>query len=176
MDDDSLVFADMADLIMEQVVARYAEANMPLPARRFFSSAETVHDCEQVSVTFIQAFSGGPGDQAQTPAKCNSLRSAVFSVEVVRCIPTEAASKDAVPSRYGKNSAHNVSVPDTDSLSDAAKIQMRDSYLLMDAALRVGESTVSGAIADVSAGDPNGGFQAMILSITLSAPGVEYYG
>jgi hypothetical protein len=169
---------DIADLILNTVVATYADHGVDLPERRYLAvggQGETVHDCEQVTVSFEQGYSGTPGNQAQEPVKCASPRTAVFIVEVVRALPlpntTAANPATTVPSRYGEEKT-GVAILPADVQTAIARKQMVDAMLLMDSGLRASENTMTGALADVSAGAPQGGYQAisMVLSSTaLSA-------
>lgn len=172
---DSQEFVQIADHILNTVVATYADHGVDLPSRRYLAvggQGETVHDCEQLTVSFEQGYSGLPGNQAQEPVKCASPRSAVFIVEVVRALPqpntVQANPTTTVPSRYGQVTT-GVQTLDAETQSAIARKQMVDAMLLMDAGLRAGETTISGSLADVSAGSPQGGYQAMTLVITCSA-------
>jgi hypothetical protein len=87
---DPQEFADIADHILNTVVTTYADHGISLPERRYLAvggQGSTVHDCEQVTVSFEQGYSGRPGAQAQEPVKCNSLRTGVYVIEVVRALP-----------------------------------------------------------------------------------------
>lgn len=167
--------SDIADHILNTIVTTYGEHEVDLPARRYLSvggQGETVHDCEQVTVSFEQGYSGFPGNQAQEPVRCASPRTAVFVVEVVRAIPVsntaDANPATPVPSRYGQV-VSGVELLSPETLTDMARIQMVDAMLLMDAGLRAGETTMVGSITDISAGTPQGGYQAMVMVVTTSA-------
>jgi hypothetical protein len=170
-------FVETARHILATIETAFAEHGVALPERRYLSvggQGTTVHDCEQVTVTFEQGYSGKPGNQAQEPVKCNEGRTAVFVVEVVRAVPTvntaEATPQTTVPSRYGQV-VSGVDTIDPEKLTEVAERQMRDAVILLDAGIRAGQTAMQGAISDVSAGTPQGGLQAMILSITTSAQG-----
>jgi hypothetical protein len=146
-----------------------------LPTRRYLAvggQGDTVHDCEQVTVSFEQGYSGLPGNQAQEPVKCAGPRTGVYIVEVVRALPqpnTVAANPTTtVPAKFAQAVTGVQTLP-SDVQSDIARKQMQDAMLLMDAGLRAGETMTIGALADVSAGSPQGGFQAMTLVVTASA-------
>lgn len=167
--------ADIADHLLNTVVATFADHGVDLPTRRYLAvggQGDTVHDCEQLTVSFEQGYSGTPGNQAQEPVKCASPRSAVFIVEVVRALPlpntADANPATPVPTRYGQE-VTGVAVLPPQVQSAIARKQMVDAMLLMDAGLRAGETTMTGSLADVSAGSPQGGYQAMSLVITASA-------
>lgn len=168
-------FVEIADLILNTVVATYADHGVDLPARRYLAvggQGDTVHDCEQLTVSFEQGYSGLPGNQAQEPVKCAGPRTGVYVVEVVRALPSPntAAANPAtlVPSRYGQE-VTGVAILPVEVQSEMARRQMVDAMLLMDAGLRAGETMTVGAMADVSAGSPQGLYQAMTLVITASA-------
>jgi hypothetical protein len=168
-------FVELADLILNTVVATYADHGVALPERRYLAvggQGETVHDCEQVTVSFEQGYSGLPGNQAQEPVKCAGPRSGVYIVEVVRALPspnTDAANPaTTVPSRYGQE-VTGVQILPADVQSAHARKQMVDAMLLLDAGLRAGETLQIGALADVSAGSPQGLYQAMTLVLTATA-------
>lgn len=172
---DPQEYVQIADHILNTVVATYADHGVDLPARRYLAvggQGATVHDCEQVTVSFEQGYSGRPGAQAQEPVKCNSLRTGVYIIEVVRALPlanTVAANPETtVPARYGQVKTGVELVP-ADVQSAHARTQMQDAMLLLDAGLRAGETTLTGSLADVTAGQPQGGYQAMTLVLTTSA-------
>lgn len=168
-------YADIADHILQTIVAVYAEHGIDLPARRYLSvggQGSTVHDCEQVTVSFEQGYSGLPGNQAQEPVKCDTPRTGVYIIEVVRELaqPNTSAANPATPveSRYGQT-VTGVQILPPDVQSDIARKQMVDAMLLMEAGLRAGQVDAYGSLADVSAGQPQGNYQAMILVLTTTA-------
>lgn len=179
---DKLEFVELAERILNTVVATYADHEVELPVRRHLAvggSGSTVHECEQLTVSFEQGYSGLPGNQAMEPSKCAGPRSAVFVVEVVRALPqpntTAANPTTTVPSRYGTD-VSGVAVLPAEVQSTIARKQMVDAMLLLDAGLRAGETQLYGSLADVSAGQPQGGFQAITLAITVTALGSIYDG
>ena len=172
---DPQEFADIADHILNTVVTTYAEHGISLPERRYLAvggQGSTVHDCEQVTVSFEQGYSGRPGAQAQEPVKCNSLRTGVYVVEVVRALPQPNTSianpATPVPSRFGQVTT-GVEILPAEVQSAHARVQMVDAMVLLDAGIRAGETTLTGSLADISAGQPQGAYQAMILVLTTSA-------
>jgi hypothetical protein len=169
-------FVEAADHILNTVVATYAEHGVELPERRYLAvggQGDTVHDCEQLTVSFEQGYSGLPGSQAQEPVKCDGPRTAVFIVEVVRALPlpnTPAANPTTpIAARYSKEKT-GVAVLPAEVQSEIARKQMKDAMLLLEAGLQAGQATlINGSLADVTAGSPQGGFQAMSLVITVAA-------
>lgn len=168
-------FVEVAEHILNTIVTIYGEHGVELPARRYLAvggQGETVHDCEQVTVSFDQGYSGLPGNQAFEPVRCNSPRTGVFVVEVVRSVASpntpEAAPETMIPNRLSQVTT-GVGVLPPEVLTDIAKKQMVDAMLLMEAGLRAGETTMTGSITDISAGSAQGGFQAMVMVVTTSA-------
>lgn len=168
-------FVETAEHILATIETVFAEHEVALPERRYLSvggQGTTVHDGPQVTVTFEQGYSGKPGQQAQEPAKCDGPRTAVFAVEVVRAIPivntVDAAATTQIPSRYGEVMG-GVDLIDPEKLTEVARTQMVDAMVLLDAGMRAAENGIMGGLCDIQAGQPQGGFQAMILVITTSA-------
>jgi hypothetical protein len=114
------------------------------------------HDCEQVTVSMEQMYTGLPGAPSDSPVRCDSPRSAVFYIEVVRkTIQPQQASRrgTAIPAKLSPTEENAL-----------AKTQMQDAMLMMEAGLRVGDQFL-GSIADVSAGPESGGYQAMTMTL-----------
>ena len=135
--------------VLDVVESVFEQAGVTLPERRFIALGQTVHDCEQVSVSFQQLVLGPPGDAGTLPQRCDSPRSASVLVEVVRCIP--------VPNNRG-------GAPTVEQITTAAQQQAVDAWMLMEAATQMDAWTF---LADVSAGEPQGDKQAMVLSLTM---------
>lgn len=169
LDPEALI--TLAHHILDTVVETYGQYGVDLPTRRFLAvggQGGTVHDCEQVSVSFEQGYSGAPGAQSQTIQKCDGVQTAVFYVEVVRCIPVvnDGAQQQ---SRYGKELV--VDAPSVDQLTAIAETQMRDARIMLDAGMASGIGTLlEGALVDVAPGGAQGGFQAMGMTVTLALP------
>lgn len=158
---DPYAVSDLLDKVMTTVNAVFEADNIPLPDRQYVyagDQGETVHDCEQVTVSLAQLYSGAPGDQAQLPSKCDQPMSAVIIVEIVRCIP--------VPTPNGRNPPIP---PSPEALSASARSQAADAYLLMQAGLVVGNDWL-GSIAETSTGPASAGYQAMILNLVVAIP------
>ena len=127
------------------VVETFGQAGIGLPERRYITFGQPVHDCEQLTVQFQQLYMGPPGDQAAVPQRCDGPRSVALMVELVRCIPTFSRV-----------------APTELQLTQAAEQQAVDAWMLLEAATKV---NVYGVLADVSAGEASGGFQAISLSV-----------
>jgi hypothetical protein len=64
-------------------------------------------------------------------------------------------------------------MPTPEDYKKEARVQMQDAVLLLRAGLLAGQSTLGGAsIVDVSAGSPQGGYQATIMNFTATL-GIE---
>jgi hypothetical protein len=135
--------------VLDIVVQTFGQAGVTLPERQYITSGGTAHDCEQVTVSFQQMYLGPPGDQAAEPQRCDGPRSASVLVEVVRCIPS-------VNSRTG--------VPDPQAQANFAVQQLVDAWMLLEAGTLM---TVYGILGDVTAGEPQGSYQAMSLTLTM---------
>jgi len=150
-------------LILDTLNAVYLEHPAevtPLPTRQFITagtSGSQPHDCEQVTVTMGQTYTGTPGNPSDTPMNCmNMTLASVYYVEIVRKTIPETQT-----SRRGMTSPQ-ILTPEQEN--DLAKIQMQDTRLLIEAGLRVGDNFL-GSVADVSPGPESGGYQAMVATI-----------
>lgn len=174
---------DMADHLLETINRVYAEQDtVVLPDRQYYiigGQGQTVHECEQLTVSWDQAYSGLPGNEASIPAKCDSIHTASFVVEVVRAIntarnmneavsPTAPGSTTNIPGRYA-GAVGTVGMPSEEDYMREARQQMRDAVLLLRAGLEAGDATLGeSSIVDVSAGAPQGGYQATIMNFTAT--------
>lgn len=68
------------------IVDYYAEKNIPLPERRYWTVGETAHDCEQ-AVLAVQQMILGTAENPMEVTHCNSPRAITFTFEVIRCVP-----------------------------------------------------------------------------------------
>jgi hypothetical protein len=150
---------DLLDGIVERVIAGYDAAGVSLPDRRYWTMQAPAWDCEQMVVSFVQAYVGPVGDEAATPQRCESPRSAVCDVQVVRCIPGLQPRGKA---------------PTVEQIESAARALGIDAWLLLDisADFDMWENfgPGMGVIATVDVGEPEGGFQAVTLHVTLAIP------
>ena len=153
---------DTAQAILDELNLVYTQHTgevSSLPTRQFIAiggAQSQPHDCEQVTVSMEQTYVGLPGSPADGPARCDSPRSAVFFVEVVRKTLTPQQT-----SRRGAAIPTSLTPAEENAL---AKIQMQDALLMLDAGLRVGDQYL-GSVADVSAGPESGGYQAMTMTV-----------
>jgi hypothetical protein len=124
-----------------------------LPVRQFIYMTAVPVDCEQVAVMF----GGWVGDPpAGGMTSCFNFRwCAQIGVALARCTP-------AVPPR-GSTSA-----PPVDKMNAAAQIASDDAELLIELVSTFGEV---GADLTLSTPEPEGGYQAVLLTCTLPAFG-----
>lgn len=155
---------DLAQHVLNTLITEFAEQEVDLPSLRYITAgARPAHLCEQLTVSFEQAYSGLPGDQAQTAVQCNSPQSAVFSVELVRCVPTGTQRGRSTPIPVAEDGAEQ---------TQSALKRMHDAQILMDGGMKAFKSQWSqSGIADVSVGAPEGGFQSVVLSVILPIGG-----
>lgn len=144
--------ANTMDTVLARVVATFDVAQVDLPSRRYIWFGPTVVDCEQVTVSLLQHYLGSPGDEASAPQPCHGPRSIVLSVQVVRCTPTMTKTGAA---------------PRATDMATYARSRARDTYILMEAGLKTCDVWGVGAIADVSPGAVQGGYQSIILNLTV---------
>lgn len=160
-----------ADEVMASIERVYAGAGLSLPQLRYITAGgigDTVHDCEQVTISWEQSYTGLPGNPMQEMTRCDGPTTSVFVIEIVRCIP-EATSGTRRAARSTPNSA--VQPVNTSERSEAAYTQMRDAFLLREAGMAAGESdllTTQGVLLDVSAGTPQGGYQGMLMTLAVA--------
>lgn len=143
----------LAEKILATVVQVYAREGIDLPARRYIALASPAQDCEQVTVSWQQAYIGPPGDEASVPQRCEAPRSAVFQVVITRCIPVVDDRNRA---------------PQPKDISEASAVLMRDAWLLLDSIKEMDDYL--GVIATVEASEAQGGLQSVILTLTLAVP------
>ena len=150
---------DFMDDVLQRVIDTFESLNVPLPSRQYWTVGQAAFDCEQLVITLIQIYLGAPGDQASAPQRCNVPRTAVMSVTVVREIPT-----------VGQNGRP----PSAEKISQAARISAIDAYALMQSInlLDVWEpgGYGLGVIATADIGEPQGGFQAVSMQISMAIP------
>lgn len=153
--------ANMLDAILERVVAGFERAGVALPERRYWRTGTPPVDCEQLVVTFRQAYYGPPGDEAATPQVCDGPRSAVVEVRISRCVPTPKGTRATPPSG--------------DEIQQASKAQVIDAWLLLDFAPDLeswnGMSPGGlGVIGTVDAGEAQGAYQTTVLTLNMAIP------
>jgi hypothetical protein len=157
--DDAKHMAVFLQKVLDRVVTAYASYNMPLPTRRYYTFGDPVMDCEQVVVTFIQAYIGAPGDEANAPRRASDPRSATLNITVSRAIPVVGV---------------NGRPPTAEAIQSGSEIIAYDAYILLDSASKfdtweeVGFGI--GVIATIEVKAPEGGIQTTSLTVTTAIP------
>lgn len=151
--------AQLLDSILTAIENTYQSAGVPLPERRYWLMGEPVVDCEQVTVGFIQAYIGPPGDEASTPQRCDAVKTAVLQVQVWRCVP--------VAGPKGRQ-------PTAQTIQMASVALAVDAYLLLDSARELEQWDLVGpglgVIATVETIAPSGGYEGVMLNLTTAIP------
>lgn len=161
VDDNALSLVKMMDRILARVQGGFEQAGVVLPDRQYWTLGTPAADCEQLVVSFNQAYIGGPGDEAQEPRKCDSPRSAQLSIQILRCVPT-SDSKGRSPSG--------------EKIQAASVAQAIDAWVLLDIAAHLDTWDEDlpgfglGVIATVDAGEAAGGYQGPTLNLAVAIP------
>lgn len=157
--EDATNLRDMMDGIVERVETIFQSYNVNLPNRRYWTIGQPAIDCEQVVVSFIQMYLGAPGDEANSPQRCNVPRSAVVTISIARAVPI-----------VGPNGRP----PSPEKIQEAASVSAIDAWVLMDAVrlfdMWDGSGYGVGVIATVDITPPEGGFQTVNMNLTLAVP------
>lgn len=80
--------ADIAQSLLDEVIERLGNEGIELPERRFVHAGQTVHDCEQLSVSFVRIYNGVPGREVAGEIPCAMTKTAEFTIQLVRCVPS----------------------------------------------------------------------------------------
>lgn len=147
--EDLDTLADSMEEVLAVTTNTLLSFGIEIPDRRFISFGKTVHDCEQLTVSFVQMYLGPPGDQAQGPAPCGGPRTAVFQIQLVRCTPV--------------TNLRTKKVPDQDELTAFTRSQAKDAWALLESATQY--DRYEGVIADVALTEVDGGYQAVVLNL-----------
>ena len=160
LSDDALSVVNFMQGVLDRLVAVYAAYGMPLPARRYWTMGTPALDCEQAVVNFVQMYLGPPGDEASTPQRCNSPRTAVIEVSVARQVPV--VGDDGKP-------------PSAAEIQKASKALAVDAWIMM-ASLELFDQWEPdgmlglGVIATLNTPEPEGGFQRTVMQLTMAVP------
>lgn len=145
------------DSIMNAIEEVFATYGIELPALRYLTFATPAHDCEQVTVTMLQAYLGTPGLQAEDPQPCAGPRSGVFQVEIVRCIDDGAG--------VNLRQRNATTAPNSEQASEYARSRTRDAWALLEVPQHLPD--YNGAIADVGVSEQSGKYQAVVLNLVV---------
>jgi hypothetical protein len=160
VDDGAKNLAALMQGVLDSVISTYASYTMPLPGRRYWTLGQPSVDCEQVVVSMLQMYIGSPGDEATQPRRCNDPRSATLIVSVSREVPVVGPSGKA---------------PSADDIQAFSEISAYDAWILLDSSRALdqwatGGSFGLGVIATVETNAPEGGFQTVVMTITVAVP------
>jgi hypothetical protein len=157
--DNAKALSELMSVVLEKVETVYDSYNMPLPSRRYWTFGQPAVDCEQVVVSFIQMYLGPPGGEIAEPRRCNDVRSVVLEVAVSREVPT--AQPNGAP-------------PTPEAITNGNFASAYDAWVLMDSAAQLDAWETSGfglgVIATIQVTAPEGGFQTVVLTLTLAVP------
>lgn len=163
--DKTLVSADAKNLsdfmqsILDKVVEAYADYNMPLPYRQYWTMGLPAIDCEQLVVSFIQLFLGTPGDEQAAPYKGFIPRTATVNITISRAVPI-----------VGQNGRP----PSAETIESFAEISAYDSWILMDSVAKFDPwedaNPGFGVVATLETDSAEGGFQTVTLTLTAAVP------
>lgn len=145
-----------ADLILQTVENVFNQYGVELPARKYITVGalgSVAYDCEQLTVSWQESYNGLPGNPqiGVIRKECATFHSGVFIVELVRPIPI----------------SRNPDIPPEPALiEEAARSYMRDISLMKEAGnIAAEDSLTQGGTISISAGDPAGGMQSIIMTI-----------
>jgi hypothetical protein len=160
---DARSIVRLMDGVLKKVEDTFISAGVSLPERRYWVLGTPVVDCEQLTVSFIQAYIGPPGDEASLPQRCDAPKTAVLQVQVQRCVPTAIT-------RNGRTTP-----PKAEQMQSASEALAIDLFLLLDASAEFDVwdqfgGPGLGVIATVEATEAQGGFQGAVLNLTLAIP------
>ncbi len=157
--EDALNICNMLDGILARVVTTFNSYNVPLPTRRYWTVGQSSIDCEQLTVTLVQTYLGSPGNEISEPRRCTAPRTAVVLVTVAREIPTVSV---------------NGRPPTSATIEEAAQISAIDTWVLLQSInlLDMWEEGGYGigVIGTVETPPPEGGFQLVVLQLTMAIP------
>jgi hypothetical protein len=158
--EDATNLRDMLEGVLERVESVFQSHNVNLPSRRYWALGDQpAIDCEQVVVTLLQLYLGPPGAQVNQPQRCNQPRTATLAVSISREVPV-----------VGQNGR----APSAEKLSLSASYAAIDAWVLMQSVnlFDMWDDTGYGlgVIATLETSQPEGGFQTVVLQITMAVP------
>ena len=157
--DNAKALSELMSTVLDKVETVYDSYNMPLPTRRYWTFGQPAVDCEQVVVSLVQMYLGPPGGEIAEPRRCNDPRTAILEVAVSREVPT--AQPNGAP-------------PTADAITNGNLASAYDAWILMDSAAQLDTWETAGfglgVIATIQSTEPEGGFQTIVLTLTLAIP------
>lgn len=157
--EDALNLKNTMEGVLERIRDIYQSYNVPLPARTYWTMSQPAVDCEQLVVSFAQMYLGSPGAQVNEPQRCNVPRSVTLAVSVSREI--------AVVGVNGRP-------PSADKIEQSSVSSAIDAWVLMDSLNSLDQWDDTGyglgVIATLETAPPEGGFQTVVLNVTMAVP------
>jgi|688.fasta_scaffold435120_2 hypothetical protein len=159
VNNDALSLKTFMDAVLDKIVETYADYNVPLPTRQFWTMGDPAIDCDQLCVSFVQMYLGLPGDEASQPQRCTQPRTAVLTVSLSREIPVVGSNGKA---------------PTADKIQEGSEIAAVDAWMFMELINKLdqwepGEFGM-GVIATAEAATAEGGFQTMRMQVSMVVP------
>lgn len=151
---------NLAQHILATINEKFAEEEVDLPTLQMITlggRGATTQLCEQLSVSIEQLYSGLPGDQAQQAVSCTAPQSAVFAVELVRCLPSPVPKGRSTP-MPARDDANQQTV--------ASLALMHDMQILLDAGMLACKATwLEKGIVDVTTAVAEGNYQTITMNV-----------
>jgi hypothetical protein len=159
VNNDALSLKTFMDAVLDKIVETYADYNVPLPTRQFWTMGDPAIDCDQLCVSFVQMYLGLPGDEASQPQRCTQPRTAVLTVSLSREIPVVGSNGKA---------------PTAEKIQEGSEIAAVDAWMFMELINKLdqwepGEFGM-GVIATAEAATAEGGFQTMRMQVSMVVP------
>ena len=143
---------------LQAIIDEYERLQVPLPARRYWTTGQPVFDCDQVVVAFIGYAIGAVGSPEGGPVRCQDGVPRTMSLEISIVRPA------AMPGSGGQ-------APSPASIQKHAEWQAIDAHILLEAlpAIDVDEYGTPGlgVFGQVATPSPEGGYAATVLSLSL---------
>ncbi len=156
---DALRLKEMLDGVLERVQNVFQSHNVPLPSRQYWTMGAPAIDCEQLVVSFMQMYLGAPGDETGSPQRCYVPRTATVEIMIAR----EVAA-----------TGQNGRAPSAESIQKSSWMSSIDAWVLMDSlnSFDMWDDTGYGlgVIATVETAGFEGGYNAVVMTLTLSVP------
>lgn len=144
--------------LIQVINAEFEQEQVALPTRQYIGvggAGDTAWDCEQLTVTVEQIYSGLPGQQSQEPVRCDMPHSGVIIVSLVRCIPGPTQAGRAAPQP-----------PTAEALDAYGRQALVDAWILMRAGQTFADTqSFVGGLTDVTVSPPQGQYQALVMTL-----------
>lgn len=156
----------LANQVLTAATDEALDLSITLPGKRYVTTGQAVHDCEQVAVVATRIMTGIPDARtgmgfatAGGGNFCQPTLSVVLTLEIARCFPN-------IPEYNG--------VRDGAKLSDAMKVQSGDAAVIFGAVERLVSASRLDNFGDINATinfpAPSGEFVVTIGTITIGLP------